>query len=86
MIKFQRTTRSLSIVVVTLLICLIDIVECGCRIQERNQCETVCQWNSTTQNYDCNLRAIIILPKMDKVEASLPRVSVKQERMTKFNR
>lgn len=53
----------------------VQFAESGCRIQERNSCETICQWNSTEQKYECNLRAIVILPKMDKVEASLPRVN-----------
>lgn len=46
----------------------------GCRMQERNPCETVCQWNAERRDYDCVLRAVVILPKTDDVEASLPRV------------
>lgn len=64
------------VVVILVLIALCGRIECGCRVQERNKCETICQWNSTLQDYECNLRAIVILPKMDKVEASLPRVSI----------
>lgn len=58
-----------------LLVALLGGGECGCRIQERNSCETICQWNATHNNYECTLRAIVILPKMESVEASLPRVS-----------
>lgn len=64
------------VAVILVLIALCGRIECGCRVQERNKCETICQWNSTLQDYECNLRAIVILPKMDKVEASLPRVSI----------
>lgn len=53
----------------------IERVQCGCRVQERNPCETVCQWNATRKSYDCQLRVIVILPKKDTVEASLPRVN-----------
>lgn len=66
-----------ELMVILVLIALLGRIECGCRVQERNKCETICQWNSTLQDYECNLRAIVILPKMDKVEASLPRVSNK---------
>lgn len=52
----------------------IQMAECGCRMQERNTCETICQWNATRNSYDCTLRVIVILPKKDTVEASLSRV------------
>lgn len=52
----------------------VERVDAGCRMQERNPCETVCQWNAERQDYDCVLRAVVILPKTDDVEASLPRV------------
>lgn len=52
-----------------------QLVDCGCRVQERNTCETICQWNATTKNHDCTLRAIVILPKANDVETSLSRVS-----------
>lgn len=60
--------------VVVLLSLSIRFVESGCRMQERNPCETICQWNATRNSYDCTLRVIVILPEMDTVEASLPRV------------
>lgn len=66
--------KLLSLFEFILLIIFIDGINGGCRIQERNTCETICQWNKTNQNYECNLRAIVILPKMETVEASLPRV------------
>lgn len=52
----------------------IQFVHCGCRMQDRNPCEAICQWNATRKSNDCNLRVIVILPKKDTVEASLPRV------------
>lgn len=55
--------------------CLLPSVESGCRVQERNACETICQYNSTTKGHDCILRAIVILPKTNDVETSLSRVS-----------
>lgn len=60
--------------IVVLLTSSIQLVQCGCRMQDRNPCETVCQWNATRNSYDCVLRVIVILPKKDSVEASLPRV------------
>ncbi|XP_031626434.1 atrial natriuretic peptide receptor 1-like isoform X1 [Contarinia nasturtii] len=59
---------------VVLSISSIQLVQCGCRMQDRNPCETVCQWNVTRNSYNCTLRVIVILPKKDSVEASLPRV------------
>lgn len=60
--------------IIVLLTSSIQLIQCGCRIQDRNPCETVCQWNATRNSYDCVLRVIVILPKKDSVEASLPRV------------
>lgn len=59
---------------IVLSISSIQPVHCGCRMQDRNPCETVCQWNATLKSYNCTLRVIVILPKMETVEASLPRV------------
>lgn len=71
----QRITTQLVGILVVLLVGVPPFVKCGCRIQNpRDPCETVCQWNATRKNYDCNLRAIVILPKMAEVEASLSRV------------
>lgn len=64
----------LLLFIVILLISSIEQVHCGCRMQDRNPCETICQWNATRSANDCTLRVIVILPKMDTVEASLPRV------------
>lgn len=61
-------------VVATLTLFQVKRVVGGCRMQDRNPCETVCQWNLTRKDYDCTLRAVVILPRMDKVEASLSRV------------
>lgn len=57
-----------------ILVASVEFVIGGCREQERNACEIVCQMNTTTKRTECNLRAIVILSKMDKVEASLSRV------------
>lgn len=57
-----------------ILVASVEFVIGGCREQERNTCEIMCQMNTKTKRTECNLRAIVILPKMDKVEASLPRV------------
>lgn len=57
-----------------LLISSVRLVQGGCRMQDRNPCETVCQWNATRNDYECVLRVIVILPKKDSVEASLQRV------------
>ncbi|KAJ6636160.1 hypothetical protein Bhyg_14747, partial [Pseudolycoriella hygida] len=46
----------------------------GCRDQERVECETVCQWNVATNQHDCNLRAVLILPSNLSYEASLTKV------------
>lgn len=68
-----RTTKHL-LLALALLTLSIRLAECGCRMQDRNPCETVCQWNATRNDYECELRVIVILPKKDTVEASLPRV------------
>lgn len=73
----QKTTTMRFWLMYTFAITLVASVEFvvgGCREQERNSCEIICQTNTTTNRTECNLRAIVILPKMDKVEASLPRV------------
>lgn len=72
----QKTTiwPQLLLFVIVLLSTSVERVQCGCRMQDRNPCETVCQRNSTRNGYDCTLRVIVILPKKDTVEASLPRV------------
>lgn len=67
------TTKNLLFAVI-LLTSSIQLAHCGCRMQDRNPCEKVCQWNATRNDYDCVLRVIVILPKKDSVEASLPRV------------
>lgn len=59
------------------LFCIISVTSIefawgNCREQTRNTCEIMCPRNST--NKDCNLRAVVILPQMDTVEASLPKV------------
>lgn len=64
----------LLLLAIVLLTSSIQLVDCGCRMQERNPCETICQFNATRKSYDCTLRVIVILPKKDTVEASLPRV------------
>lgn len=50
-------------------------ISAGCRPQVSNKCEAICQRNSTLKTDVCTLRAIVILPNMTRVEASLPRVS-----------
>lgn len=75
--QIQRDTAiwtQLLLIAIVLLTSSIQLVHCGCRMQERNPCETICQYNATRKSYDCTLRVIVILPKMDTVEASLPRV------------
>lgn len=67
-------TKQLLLFAIVLSTSSIQLVQCGCRMQERNPCETICQYNGTRKSYDCTLRVIVILPKMDTVEASLPRV------------
>lgn len=67
------TTKPLLFAVI-LLTSSIRLAQCGCRMQDRNPCETVCQWNATRNDYECELRVIVILPEKDSVEASLPRV------------
>lgn len=52
-----------------------SLVSSGCRDQERDQCETVCIMNATTNQYNCNLRAVVILPNNTQFESSLPKVS-----------
>lgn len=47
----------------------------GCRDQERVECEQICIFNSTTNKHNCNLRAVVILPRNTTLEASLPKVS-----------
>lgn len=64
----------LLLFIIILSISSIERVHCGCRMQDRNPCETICQWNATRKANDCTLRVIVILPKKDTVEASLPRV------------
>lgn len=68
------TTKQQLLFAVILLISSFQLVQCGCRMQDRNPCETVCQWNATRNDYECVLRVIVILPKQDSVEASLSRV------------
>lgn len=67
------STKQLLFAVI-LLTSLIRLAQCGCRMQDRNPCETVCQWNATRNDYECVLRVIVILPRKESVEASLPRV------------
>lgn len=66
-------TKQLLFVAI-LLTTSIRLAHGGCRVQDRNPCETVCQWNATRNDYECELRVIVILPRKDSVEASLPRV------------
>lgn len=72
----RQTTiwTQLLLFIVVLLTSSIQMVHSGCRIQDRNACENVCQWNVTRKSYDCVLRVIVILTKEDKVETSLNRV------------
>lgn len=73
----QTIWTQLFCIVVVLLSSSIQLVQSGCRpLQERNPCETICQWNATRKSYDCTLRVIVILPEKDTVEASLPRVII----------
>ncbi len=53
---------------------LVSFVYGGCRDQERVECETVCQWNATSNQHNCNLRAVLILPSNLSYEASLTKV------------
>lgn len=72
--RHTATRRQLLLFAIVLSISSVQLVHCGCRMQDRNPCETICQWNVTRNSYNCTLRVIVILPKMDTVEASLPRV------------
>lgn len=69
----MHSTINLIVVLAVVATC-VEYVAGGCRMQERNPCETVCQWNVERRDYDCVLRAVVILPKTDEIEASLPRV------------
>lgn len=48
-------------------------VEGGCRPQEREKCESLCQ--VVNHKRICELRASVILPYSELIEASMPRVS-----------
>lgn len=54
---------------------LVSLVYGGCRDQERVECETVCHWNASSGQHNCNLRAVLILPSNLSYEASLTKVS-----------
>lgn len=73
---FNKST-TMFVVLLVVAVNQLASVDAGCRNQEHHACETVCRLNRTTQQHECSLRAIVILPKTTKVEASLPRVSVK---------
>lgn len=62
-------------IVFVLVAASVERVAGGCRMQARNPCESLCQWNAERQQHHCELRAVVILPKTNDVEASLPRVS-----------
>lgn len=53
--------------------CCVCFVSCGCREQERNACESICQ-KASNGSMVCELRGAIILPISPEIEASLPRV------------
>lgn len=73
--KSVKTVPSTVIVIILLSSGnLWTLVEGGCRDQERVQCESVCHWNSTSNQHDCNLRAVLILPSNLTYEASLTKV------------
>lgn len=50
------------------------VINCGCRKQEVNECESICRTNDKGK-MSCELRGAIILPNLSTIEASLPRVS-----------
>lgn len=53
----------------------IEAVKCGCRKQKINDCESICRINEAGK-YGCELRGAVILPDLNTIEASMPRVSV----------
>lgn len=74
----MKTIKTLSpagvIFIALLAIDLLSFVRGGCRNQERVECETVCHWNASANQHDCNLRAVLILPSNLTYEASLRKV------------
>lgn len=54
---------------------LLPLCQAGCRDQERDDCETVCMQSTINKEYNCTLRAVVILPKSTAFETSLPKVS-----------
>lgn len=59
---------------ILLMICVqCQYVLCGCRIQDRKECESICR-----NSLGCELRIAVILPNSSDIEASLMRVSSKE--------
>lgn len=60
-------------------------VSSGCRHQEQNACESLCRYD-VDGKLDCELRIAVILPNLPSIEASLMRVSSKDDSRNKFRR
>lgn len=58
----MKTMKTVPPVVVIFIVLLyvdsLSFVCGGCRDQERVECETVCHWNASSNQHDCNLRAV----------------------------
>lgn len=61
--------------VFTVMLCCVWLVSCGCRQQEENACEAICQKNNAGK-LSCEIRGALILPNLPTIEASLPRVNI----------
>ena len=61
--------------VIAVILCCVCLVSCGCRKQEENSCEAICQKNNAGK-LSCEIRGALILPNLASIEASLPRVNI----------
>lgn len=73
--QIQLLPPAVVIFIALLSVNLLSFVYGGCRDQERVECETVCHWNASSGQHNCNLRAVLILPSNLSYEASLIKVS-----------
>lgn len=74
----HKFNLKLSVFIIILMyLSSLNIVNCGCRNQKADDCEIICDYrnNSGILKRECELRLIVILPKSNSTDTTLPKVS-----------
>lgn len=65
-------------IIILMYLSSLNIVNCGCRNQKADDCEIICDYRNTSGilKRECELRLIVILPKSNSTDTTLPKVRI----------